>query len=223
MTGKNVLYAAVGAPVVAARKVVEAVAELRSTLNKEADSLGKTTNERVAVWADEGEKIVNRITDAKMVDELTSKVDFDQVSTQVSKLRDQLEDMLSTWRASFRPDKMPTVTAQASPDGVKIEAKRSVARKPMAQKTTSRAEKVPASSTVTATVTSKPSAAKAPAKIATARKAAAKTASGTKARAQKAPAKKAPAKKAPAKKAAAKKAAAKKPTSTARKAVAVAS
>ena len=213
MTGKNVLYAAVGAPVVAARKVVEAVAELRSTLNKEADSLGKTTNKRVAVWADEGEKIVSRITDAKMVDELTSKVDFDQVSTQVSKLRDQLEDMLSTWRASFRPERMPTVTAQASPDGVKLEAKRSVARKPVAPRTPARAKKVPASSTVTATVTTKPSAAKATAKKATAKKAAARTASATKASA----------KKAPAKKATAKKAAAKKRSSTVRRSVAVAS
>ena len=218
MTGKNVLYAAVGAPVVAARKVVEAVAELRSTLNKEADSLGKTTNKRVAVWADEGEKIVNRITDAKMVDELTSKVDFDQVSTQVSKLRDQLEDMLSTWKASFRPDKMPTVTAQASPDGVKIEAKRSAARKPMAQKRTAPAEKVPASSTVTAKVTSKPpagntTAAKAPSKKATAKKTTAKKASAAKATARKAPAKKATAKKASARKA----------STTVRKSVAVAS
>ena len=116
MTAKNVLYAAVGAPVVAARKVAEAVTELRSTLNKEADTLGKTANKRVAVWADEGEKLVNRITDAKMVDELTSKVDFDQVSTQVSKLRDQLEDMLATWRASFRPEKLPTVKVEASAD-----------------------------------------------------------------------------------------------------------
>ena len=209
MTGKNVLYAAVGAPVVAARKVVDAVAELRSTLNKEADSLGKTTNKRVAVWADEGEKIVNRITDAKMVDELTSKVDFDQVSTQVSKLRDQLEDMLSTWRASFRPEKMPTVTAQASPDGVKIEAKRSAARKPVAQKTTARAAKVPASSTVTATVTTKPSTAK----KATAKKATVKKAGATRASA----------KKAPAKKATTRKAAVRKAGSTVRKSVAVAS
>ena len=209
MTGKNVLYAAVGAPVVAARKVVEAVAELRSTLNKEADSLGKTTNKRVAVWADEGEKIVNRITDAKMVDELTSKVDFDQVSTQVSKLRDQLEDMLSTWRASFRPEKMPTVTAQASPEGVKIEAKRSVARKPVAQKTTTRAARVPASSTVTATVTTKPSTAK----KATVKKAAVKKAGATRASA----------KKASAKKATTRKAAVRKASSTVRKSVAVAS
>ena len=58
-------------------------------------------------WADEGEKLVNKITDAKMVDELTSKVDFDQVSTQVSKLRDQLEDMLTTWQCLLPPREAP--------------------------------------------------------------------------------------------------------------------
>jgi hypothetical protein len=169
MTGKNVLYAAVGAPVVAARKVAEAVTELRSSLNKEADTLGKTANKRVALWANEGEKLVNKITDAKMVDELTSKVDFDQVSTQVSKLRDQLEDMLATWRASFRPEKLPTVKVEASPAGVKLETKKSVAKKPAqkraskkaasqkaaAKKAPAKAKKSPAKSTVTAKVTGK--------------------------------------------------------------------
>jgi hypothetical protein len=194
MTGKNVLYAAVGAPVVAARKVAEAVTELRSSLNKEADTLGKTANKRVALWANEGEKLVNKITDAKMVDELTSKVDFDQVSTQVSKLRDQLEDMLATWRASFRPEKLPTVKVEASPAGVTLETKKTVAKKP-AQKRTSkkaasqkavvkkapaRAKKSPAKSSATAKVTSKsPSAKKASARKASSRTTVAKKANST--------------------------------------------
>ena len=179
MTGKNVLYAAVGAPVVAARKVAEAVTELRSSLNKEADTLGKTANKRVALWANEGEKLVSKITDAKMVDELTSKVDFDQVSTQVSKLRDQLEDMLATWRASFRPEKLPTVKVEASPAGVKVEAKKTIARKPVkkaasqkavAKKAPAKAKKSPAKSTATSKVTSKsPSAKKASARKASSR------------------------------------------------------
>lgn len=174
MTAKNVLYAAVGAPVVAARKVAEAVTELRSSLNKEADTLGKTANKRVALWADEGEKLVNKITDAKMVDELTSKVDFDQVSTQVSKLRDQLEDMLATWRASFRPEKLPTVRVEASPAGVTMETKETVARKPVkkaanqkavAKNASAKAKKSPAKRTATAKVASKsPSAKKASAR-----------------------------------------------------------
>lgn len=174
MTAKNVLYAAVGAPVVAARKVAEAVTELRSSLNKEADTLGKTANKRVALWANEGEKLVNKITDAKMVDELTSKVDFDQVSTQVSKLRDQLEDMLATWRASFRPEKLPTMRVEASPAGVTMEPKKTVARKPVkkaankktvAKKASAKAKKSPAKRTATAKVASKsPSAKKASAR-----------------------------------------------------------
>jgi hypothetical protein len=184
MTGKNVLYAAVGAPVVAARKVAEAVTEIRSSFNKEADTLGKTANKRVAVWANEGEKLVNKITDAKMVDELTSKVDFDQVSTQVSKLRDQLEDMLATWRASFRPEKLPTVKVEASAAGLTVETKKTVAKKPaqkragkkaaskkaVAKKAPAKAKKSPAKGRATAKVTSKaPSATKASARKASSR------------------------------------------------------
>jgi hypothetical protein len=201
MTTKNVLYAAVGAPVVAARRVAEAVAELRSTLNKEADILGKTANKRVALWADEGEKLVNRITDAKMVDELTSKVDFDQVSNQVSKLRDQLEEMLTTWRASFRPERTPTITVEASPQAVKLEAK-APTRKPPSRKAPSR--KAP-SQTRTAKKATAP-AQKAAAKSQATAKVAAKT----------------PAKKASPRKAA-RPATAKKTTSRARKSVGVAS
>ena len=184
MTAKNVLYAAVGAPVVAARKVADAVAELRTSLNKEADTLGKTANKRVTVWANEGEKLVSKITDAKMVDELTSKVDFDQVSTQVSKLRDQLEDMLATWRASFRPEKLPTVKVEASAMGVKVETKKTVAKKPakkaagqkaVAKKAPAKAKKSPARTTASAKVTKSPSAKKASAKKASAKKASSRT------------------------------------------------
>ena len=198
MTAKNVMYAAVGAPIVAARKVADAVADLRSTLNKEADTLGKTANKRVALWADEGEKLVNRITDAKMVDELTSKVDFDQVSNQVSKLREQLEDMLATWRASFRPEKMPTVKVEASLDGVTVETKKAAGKKPAARKATS----------------TKAVAKKAPAR---AKKAAAKSSTAAKSTSKAQTAKKAPARKAPAR------TTAKKANSTARKSVAIAS
>ena len=189
MTGKNVFYAAVGAPVVAARNFADAVTELRSTLNKEADTLGKTANKRVASWADEGEKLVNRITDVKMVDELTSKVDFDQVSNQVSKLREQLEDMLATWRSSFRPEKMPSVTVEASLDGVTVETKKPVAKKSASRKATTKkvtAKKSPGRSQKTA------------AKTTGTAKASTKAPAAKKARVTKAPASKAPARKAPA-------------------------
>lgn len=119
MNAKTVLYAAVGAPVVAARKIGDRVEEIRANLNKEATSFSKTAGRQINAWAGEGQKVVDRITDAKVVDDLTAKVDFDQVSTQVGKLRDQLEDMISTWRTSFRPEKLPTAKVEAS--GVKFQ------------------------------------------------------------------------------------------------------
>ena len=217
MTGKNVLYAAVGAPVVAARRVAEAVSELRSTLNKEADTVGKTANKRVALWADEGEKLVNRITDAKMVDELTSKVDFEQVSSQVSKLRDQLEDMLATWRSSFRPEKLPTIQMEASVDGVKIETKSPVARKATAQK--SPAKKSVAKKSVAKTSAQKKSSQKKSSQKASSQKAVAKKAPAKAKTAGKAPS----TQKASARKAATKPSGTRKANSTARKPATIAS
>jgi hypothetical protein len=104
MQTKQMFYAAVGAPVLVAKTVTDRVIDLRTKLTTEASSISKTAERRLAAWAEEGEKVVSRITDAKVVDEIASRVDFDQVQVQVSKLRDQLEDMLSTWRASFRPE-----------------------------------------------------------------------------------------------------------------------
>lgn len=171
MNAKTVLYAAVGAPVVAARKIGDRVEEIRTNLNKEANTLGETANKRIAAWAGEGEKLINRITDAKVVDDLTSKVDFDQVSTQVSKLRDQLEDMLSTWRASFRPERLPTIKVEASTDGVKVKTVPSKATTGGTSKT--RSSNGSANKSAAAKASSKAVAKKAPAKKAPAKKAAA--------------------------------------------------
>ena len=172
MKAPKALYAAVGAPVVGARKVGEQVEEIRTRLGKEASSFSKTAAKRFNTWATEGEKLLGKLTDAKVVDDIASRVDFDQVSTQVNKLRDQLEDLLATWRTSFRPEKLPTVKVEASTDGVKFEtipAKKPAARKPGAKKTTRKtvAKKAPAAKT---TITVK----KAPAKKTTVRRPAAK-------------------------------------------------
>ena len=173
MKTKTVLYAAVGAPVVAARKLGDRFTEIRASLGKEADNLGKTTNERINVWANEGEKVVNRISEGKMVDELAAKVDFDQVSEQVSKLRDQLEDLLGTWRASFRPErtapkatatttvKAETTTepaATATTAGKTTSAKTNSAKKAPAKKAP--AQKAPAKKTAAKSSTAKTSSAK---------------------------------------------------------------
>ena len=170
MKTKTVLYAAVGAPVVAARKLGDRLTEIRASLSKEADNLGKNTNRRISVWANEGEKVVNRISEGKMVDELAAKVDFDQVSEQVSKLRDQLEDLLGTWRASFRPEK--TAPKAAVTTTIKAETP----TKPAATKSP------PGKTTVGKTTTAKKSPAKkAPAKKTAAKSSAAKTPSAKKA------------------------------------------
>ena len=105
MQAKNVLYAAVGAPVVAARKLTDQVNEIRGKVSKETTSYTKVANEAIDGWAVEGEKVVSGIREGKVVEEISQKVDLDQAKEQVSKLRDQLEDMLATWRQSFRPEK----------------------------------------------------------------------------------------------------------------------
>ena len=141
MKAKKALYAAVGAPMVGYREAADRVSELRTRFNKEADTLGKSATARFEKWAAEGEKLINRLSDAKVVDEFASRVDFDQVSTQVNKLRDQLEDLLATWRSSFRPEKLPTVKVEASTDGVKFEtipARKAAARKTTGQKATAK-------------------------------------------------------------------------------------
>ena len=180
MKAKKALYAAVGAPVVGYRMATEAVSELRSRLNEEADSLGKTAQTRMNKWAAEGEKVWNRLSDAKVVDEFASRVDFDQVSTQVNKLRDQLEDLLATWRSSFRPEKLPTIRAEASSEGVKFETipqKKPTARKSTAAKKAGGAKKTSATKTSAARSTASQSTAK---KASGAKKTGARKASGAK-------------------------------------------
>jgi hypothetical protein len=135
MNTKNVLYAAVGAPVVAARKVGAKAGEVKSKLTEGATEYGQVAEKTIDGWAVEGEKVVGRITDGKVVEEISSKVDLDQAKEQVSKLRDQLEDMLATWRTSFRPEKATETEAPAKAPA-KPAAKAATTPKASAAKTT---------------------------------------------------------------------------------------
>jgi hypothetical protein len=154
MQTKSVIYAAVGAPVVAARKVGVKVNDLRAKLSEEATGYGQAAEKAIDKWAVEGEKVVGRITDGKVVDEITSKVDLDQAKEQVSKLRDQLEDMLATWRTSFRPEKagekaeVEETKAPATKAPARATAKKPAARKPTAKTSAAKASaaKTPKSS-----------------------------------------------------------------------------
>lgn len=159
MEAKKYLYAAVGAPVTAGRAVQGKLVTLREKLADTSASVSKETRGRMDEWAEEGEKAIDRISEGKVVDELTAKVDFDQVQEQVSKLRDQLEDMLDTWRANFRPAEKvepmaggtakaekpaaatakPATTASPKPAAKKPSAKKPAAKKPAAKKPAAKA------------------------------------------------------------------------------------
>jgi hypothetical protein len=153
MQAKNVLYAAVGAPVVAARKVTDVVGDLKIKINEETSDYSKVATRKFETWASEGEKVVARVSDNKTVEEIASKVDLDQVQEQVGKLRIQLEDMLATWRTSFRPEKAGETVEKTAP--AKPAAK--TAAKPAAKKPA--AKKAPAAKT-SAAKSAKTSAAK---------------------------------------------------------------
>ena len=138
MKTKSVLYAAVGAPVVAARKVSDKVSDqygtLKTKVGEEKANYTEVAQKAIDGWAVEGEKVVTNVQDKKVVEEISSKVDLDQAKEQVTKLRDQLEDMLATWKTSFRPEKEQTeVKAEEAP---KAEAKKPAAKKPAAAKST---------------------------------------------------------------------------------------
>lgn len=103
MDSKQILYAAVGAPITTAKTLGNRMGSLRSQLEKRTGGFTDTATQQIEIWADEGRQVVARVSDGKVVDEISAKVDFDQAREQVTRLRDQLEDMLATWRTSFRP------------------------------------------------------------------------------------------------------------------------
>jgi hypothetical protein len=142
-------------------------------VNENATSTSKDMKSRIDVWAGEGEQFLGKVTDTKAIDELTSKVDFDQMQNQVNKLRDQLEDIVSTWRANFRPETKAAekVTVSAS---VTTGAKAPAAETTGAKTTAAKTPAVKASVAKT-TAAKKPAAKKPAAKKPAARTTAAKT------------------------------------------------
>jgi hypothetical protein len=108
------VYAAIGAPVVTGRKI-------RDFGMQFADDTAAAFDE----WADEGRKVTERLQDQKVVEVVQE--DFEHLQVQVEKLRDQLEDVLSTWRENFVP----------APHTTEPPAK-ATAKKPAAKKTTTK-------------------------------------------------------------------------------------
>ena len=168
MQTKKYLYAAVGAQVAVVRSAQAKLEDLKSMIDKNSSSASSDMKSRIDTWAGEGEQFLGKVTDAKALDDLTSKVDFDQVQTQVNKLRDQLEDIVGTWRANFRPESKPAekVVVSAAADAPKPAAKATTARKPAAKKPTTKpvAKATTAKTTVTKSTVTKPAAKKPAAK-----------------------------------------------------------
>ena len=136
MQTKSVLYAAVGAPVVVARKVGDKVSVMKDRVGQEKAARSKAAGATIEGWAAEGEKVVARVSEGKVVGEISSKVDLDQAKEHVSKLRDQLEDMLATWRTSFRPEKEKEEEKTDVKEAEKAPStKKPAAKKPAAAKT----------------------------------------------------------------------------------------
>lgn len=170
MDTKNALYAAVGAPIAVAKNINERIITLRHELGSRTEELSDTAQKRFEEWAEEGRQVVNKVSEGKMVDELAAKVDFDQAREQVSRLRDQLEDMLATWRTSFRPaEETVAKTARSAASAVetagdKVEVATNEIEKTVRAKTTTRpAAKKPATKKPAAkkTTAKKPAASKA--------------------------------------------------------------
>ncbi len=180
MDTKNALYAAVGAPIAVAKNINERIGVLRHELGSRTEELSHTAQKRFEEWAEEGRQVVDKVSDGKMVDEFAAKVDFDQAREQVSRLRDQLEDMLATWRTSFRPAEETAAKAASSAAsavetaGDKMDMAANEVEKTARAKTTTR----PAAKK---TATKKPAAKKTPAKKPAAKKPAAKKTPATKA------------------------------------------
>ncbi len=142
MQTKKYLYAAVGAQVSIAKAAQAKVEEMREKLAESAQTFTKDAQKRVTEWATEGEGFVTKLSDTSPIEDIAARVDFDQMQTQVNRLRDQLEDLMATWRTNFRPagkeEQMPAgkVEVEVAPAGAakKPAAKKPAARKPAAKK-----------------------------------------------------------------------------------------
>lgn len=169
MKTKNVLYAAVGAPVVLARKATDKAASLKEALDKKTSAYSRKAEAKIEELAAEGEKVVSKIEKGKVVEEIQAKVDLDQAKEQVSKLRDQLEDMLATWKTSFRPEKETEAKSETPADkpAAKTSAAKPAAKTAAKKPAAKTAAKKPAAKTTAKSTTAKTTAAKKPAAAST--------------------------------------------------------
>ncbi len=132
-TGKKAAYAVMGAPVVTGKRIADYAGKVGKTLQKEFDA-----------WVAEGERLSGEVREGKVMTEIKERVDFEQLQDRVEKLKDQLEEVLSNWRESFKPGgdangEKPqagkTATAE-KPTAKKKTTAKATAKKPAAKKKT---------------------------------------------------------------------------------------
>jgi polyhydroxyalkanoate synthesis regulator phasin len=154
---KKMLFAGIGVPVVATKKVRELTDKATEYGTKKMGEARDQYDE----FAKEGEKATKDLRSGAMVEELQERLDLDNIQTQVEKLRDQLESALVNWRESFTPaaEAAKPVTAEVkapaakkaparkAPAAKKAPAKKAPAKRPAAKAT---AKKAPAKKTTTA-------------------------------------------------------------------------
>ena len=166
---KKALYAAVGGPMVTVKRAGEQLKELSDKLTDRfgevSDKLTDDARKEFDLWADEGEKMVNKLSEQKVVEDLSARVDMDEIQERVGKLRDQLEDILSSWRDSFAPHdevEKPVVEVEKKPAAKKPAAKKPAAKKPAAKTAPAKkpATKKPATKKTATTAAKKPAAKK---------------------------------------------------------------
>ncbi|MFZ0492553.1 MAG: hypothetical protein WAM81_05045 [Acidimicrobiia bacterium] len=146
---KKMLYAAVGAPVVTARKIGERITDAGDKVGDLRDRVSEEFTRELNAWAQEGEKLILKIREREGVEEfvedLTDRVDLDQIQEQVGKLREHLDEMLQSWRSSFKPATPEKIEVVDEP-AAKAPAPRPVAaKKPAAKKPAATAKKPTAS------------------------------------------------------------------------------
>jgi len=123
-TSKKAAYAVMGAPVVAGRRIADYAGKVGKSLQKEFEA-----------WVAEGERLSGEVSEGKMVSEIKERVDFENLQGRVEKLKDQLEDVLTNWKDTFKPGEK-TDAAEAEDAAETKPAKKTAAKKPAAKKAT---------------------------------------------------------------------------------------
>ena len=127
MKPKTIGYAAVGAPIVALKAAQEKLDAALKVLSSKTGKLSSSAEKTLKTWAAEGEKVVEKF--AETGEEAISKIDLEQAKAQISKVRDQIEELISNLKSGVQSD-----DKDKEPEAKKPAAKKPAAKKPAAKK-----------------------------------------------------------------------------------------